>query len=281
MQTLTATGLALRVGIFALVGILTLQLVSFALGVTGLLVQAAMAVFASAAVANALALRIYERAGFARIGLAWKQSSRRNLGIGLMAGIGSGLAVTVLPALVGAAHFVRDAEHPLALPSLLFVSVVLLFGAVGEEMLFHGYAFQLLMARVGAFATLLPVGVLFAAAHSNNLASNALSSFNTFLWGVLLGLCFLRSGDLWLPIGLHFGWNWVLPIVGVPVSGFRMGTSGLALVWNIGPIWSGGDYGPEAGLLTTALVPILGYVLWKAPVETERPPLFPEEEPTV
>lgn len=280
MQPLTATGLALRVGIFALVGILTLQLVSWLLGVTGLLVQAAMAVFASAAVANALALRIYERAGFHRIGLGWKASSTRNLLVGLAGGVGSALAVTVLPVALGMARITTDPEGKFSPASLLFVSVVLLFGAVGEEMLFHGYAFQLLMARVGAFTTLLPVSVLFAAAHANNLSANWLSGLNTFLWGVLLGLCFLRSGDLWLPIGVHFGWNWALPLVGANVSGFRMGTSGLTLVWNVSPLWSGGDYGPEAGLLTTLLVPVLGWLLWKAPIQTERPPLFPEEETT-
>jgi uncharacterized protein len=270
--------LILRVGIFAFTGIVTLQLVSLLLNWTGYLVQAAMAVFASAAVANALTLRIYERASLNDIGLGWRPSSPRHLLIGFAGGLGSALLVTGGPVLLGLASIERDPARAFSLPSLLFVSVVLLFGAVGEEMLFRGYACQLLMKHNGMFSTLMPVSALFALAHSNNLSSDYLGLFNTFLWGLLLGLSFLRSGDLWLPIGIHFGWNWGLPLLGSNVSGFTMGTTGLILKWNVGKLWSGGDYGPEGGLLSTLVLPILGYWLWKAPVETQVPYLLQEDD---
>lgn len=270
------TGLALRVGIFAITGILTLQLVSFLLAWTGLLVQAAMAVFASAAVANALSLRIYERGGISDVGLGWKLGSGRNLSIGLVGGLLSALAVTGLPVLVGMASISRAPEGSFSLTSFLFVLCVMIFGAFGEELLFHGYAFQLLMRKLGLFQTLLPVGVLFAAAHANNLSANWMSFFNTFLWGVFLGLCFLRSGDLWLPIGVHLGWNWALPLLGANVSGFKMATTGLVMNWHVASIWSGGDYGPEAGILTTLVLPLLGWCLFKAPIITSRPQMFEE-----
>lgn len=272
------TGLALRVGIFAITGILTLQLVSALLGWTGLLVQAAMAVFASAAVANALSLRIYERGGISDIGLGWKPGSSRNMAIGLVGGLLSALVVTGLPVLVGMASVARDPERAFSLPSFLFVLFVMIFGAFGEELLFHGYAFQLLLRKLGAFQTLLPVGVLFAAAHGQNLSANWMSFFNTFLWGVFLGLCYLRSGDLWLPIGVHLGWNWALPLLGANVSGFKMATTGLVMNWHVGPLWSGGDYGPEAGVLTTLVLPLLGWCLFKAPIETSRPQMFEEDD---
>lgn len=271
-------GLFVRVGIFAITGILTLQIVSVLLAWTGLLVQAAMAVFASAAVANALVLRIFERGGMSNIGLGWKNGSSKNLLYGLAGGMLSALAVTGLPVLAGMASVSKDPARGFSLPSLVFVLIVMIFGAIGEELLFHGYAFQLLMRKLGAFQTLLPVGVLFAAAHANNLSSDWLSSFNTFLWGTFLGLCFLRSGDLWLPIGVHLGWNWALPILGANVSGFKMGTTGLMLNWNAGPLWSGGEYGPEAGLLTTLVLPALGWCLYKAPIVTTRPQLFETDE---
>ena len=278
MPKIGHAGLGLRVGIFAITGILTLQFVSMLLGWAGILVQAAMAVFASAAVANGLSLRIYERGGISDVGLGWRPGSLRNLGIGLSGGLLSALAVTGLPVVVGMATVSQDPERSFSMPSLLFVSMVMVFGAVGEELLFHGYAFQLLMRRIGAFSTLLPVGVLFAAAHANNLSASWISFFNTFLWGVFLGLCFLRSGDLWLPIGVHFGWNWALPLLGTNVSGFKMVTTGLLMKWNVGPLWSGGDYGPEAGLLTTLVLPVLGWCLFKAPINTMRPQMFEEDD---
>jgi len=271
-------GLALRVGIFAITGIITLQIVSFLLAWSGLLVQAAMAVFASAAVANALSLRIFERGGLSDIGLGWQTGTSKTLLYGLAGGFISALTVTGLPVLLGLATITQDPTRHFSLPSFIFVLIVLVFGAIGEELLFHGYAFQLLMRKLGAFQTLLPIGVLFAAAHANNLSSGWLSGFNTFLWGTFLGLCFLRSGDLWLAIGVHLGWNWGLPLLGANVSGFNMGTTGLLLNWHISPLWSGGDYGPEAGLLTTLVLPALGWCLYKAKIVTNRPHLFDIEE---
>jgi uncharacterized protein len=93
------------------------------------------------------------------------------------------------------------------------------------------------------------------------------------LWGVLFGYAYLRTSALWLPIGLHFGWNVALPVFGANLSGFTMGVTGLALHWNAGGnagvLWSGGDYGPEGSLLTTAIVVALFIVLHRFTVEQE------------
>ena len=145
----------------------------------------------------------------------------------------------------------------------------MLFGAVGEEMLFRGYGFQVLVARLGPFATILPAGALFGLAHWDNQNFTWMGLSNTVLWGVLFGWAFLRSGDLWLPIGLHYGWNIVLPLAGVNLSGFKMGVTGYKMHWFAGVLWSGGDYGPEASLLTTAVVGALFVYLWKAPVRKQ------------
>ena len=107
--------------------------------------------------------------------------------------------------------------------------------------------------------------------------------FNTFLWGALFGWCVFRSGDLWLPIGIHYGWNWTLPLFGVNLSGFTMGVTGYKLEWSAGQLWSGGDYGVEGSLLTSVVVPLVAVALWKAPVMTQRLPLIsgpdePEED---
>ncbi len=277
-RTPTQFAIVLRVGIFAFAGILTLQIASALLSWLGLVLQATLAVFAAATVANGMALRVFERASVALIGLGWRTSSFRHLWMGLAGGAGSAWAVTLLPALVGAARFEANPGSPFQAGGVAFVSFAMLFGAIGEELLFHGYAFQLMMSRFGAFATLLPVSVLFAFAHENNLASSPLSMFNTFLWGVLLGLCFLRSGDLWLPIGVHYGWNLALSLAGVEVSGFQMSATGYRLAWRA-PDWiSGGAYGPEAGILCTLMVPVLGYVLFKAPIQTEKPGLLSQLE---
>jgi membrane protease YdiL (CAAX protease family) len=261
----------LRVGVFALIAILGYFIFPNVMAFFGVpqLVLAALGTFAAAAVANAIALRIYERGQLADIGLNWTAASRRNLLLGVAGGLGAALVVLVGPILARAADLEPIPDQRLHWPSVLYVSLVLLFGAVGEEMLFRGYAFQVLVHAIGPFATILPMGVVFGLAHSLNQNFTALALLNTILWGVVLGYAFIRSGDLWLPIGLHFGWNWTLPLFGANLSGFTMDVTGYALQWKIGALWSGGAYGPEGGLLTSAIVVALLFFLHRAPIQQQ------------
>ena len=273
-------GLALRVGVFALIAALGYYLAfPIIIGFIGapVLVISTLGTFAAAAVANTLALRIYERGNLADIGLGWTPASRRNLSLGMLGGIGAALVVVVIPLVLRGADLEPVPSEHFRWPSLLFVSILLLFGAVGEEMLFRGYGFQVLVRGIGTFATILPVAVLFGFAHSQNLNFGALALANTILWGVVLGYAYVRSGDLWLPIGLHFGWNWALPLLGVNLSGFTMNVTGYAMHWKIGERWSGGAYGPEGGLLTTAVAIGLFFYVTKAPIQHQESSPPPEE----
>lgn len=266
-------GVLLRVGVFALIAALgyyfVFPLIIAFLGAP-VFVISTLGTFAAAAVANTLALRIYERGNLSDIGLGWTAASRRNLSLGMLGGIGAALAVIVIPLIVRAADLQPVPNERMQWPSLLFVTILLLFGAVGEEMLFRGYGFQVLVKGIGPFATILPVSVLFGLAHSQNLNFGPLAFFNTMLWGVVLGFAYYRSGDLWLPIGLHFGWNWALPMLGANLSGFTMDVTGYAMHWKIGDRLSGGAYGPEGGLLTTAVAIGLFFYVLKAPIERQE-----------
>lgn len=262
--------IALRVGVYIFLAIVGLMILQPLLSPAGVLIAAALGDFAAAAIANAVVLRIYERGQLADIGLGWNRPSRRNLLIGAAGGMGAALLVTVVPVAVRMADFV-PAPVGFNAGSVVFVSAVLLFGAVGEEMLFRGYAFQLLAGYMGAWATILPFAVLFAYPHLFNPNQSILGLLNTFLWGIVLGWAFLRSGDLWLPIGLHAGWNISLALLGVNLSGFTMGVTGIAVRWRVPDVIGGGGYGPEGGILTTlALVPLV-YFLMRAPVEQQKP----------
>ena len=266
-------GVLLRVGIFALIAILgnyfIFPIIIAFFGVP-ILVVATLGTFAAAAVANSIVLRIYERGQLADIGLEWTAASRRNLAVGVLGGLGAALVVLLLPLLIRIADLVPVPNEHFQWPSALFVSIVLLFGAVGEEMLFRGYMFQVLVKAIGPFATILPMSVLFGLAHSDNLNFSWLALLNTVLWGVVLGYAFLLSGDLWLPIGLHFGWNWTLPWFGANLSGFTMGVTGYSMHWKVGELWSGGAYGPEGGLLTSVTVVAVFFYLQRAPIQHQE-----------
>lgn len=274
-------GYLARVGVFALIAILGMMIFPILMmPVADYFLTAALGTFAAAAVANTVAVRIYERGQLVDIGLGWSPASWRNLGWGLVGGVIAGLVATLLPLLSGDAHIETVGAGHIQWRTLIFVSVVLLFGAVGEEMLFRGYAFQVLVRSIGAFATILPMGVLFGLAHLNNQNVSWLAVVNTMAWGVLFGAAFLKSGDLWLPIGLHFGWNWILPVSGANLSGFTMDLTGHSVRSNWSPLWSGGAYGPEGGLLTSLVVVALFYYIWKAPIERQDALLLREEPET-
>jgi membrane protease YdiL (CAAX protease family) len=224
----------------------------------------------AAVVANGLCVRIYERRHIAAIGLLWDKASLANLGFGCLGGTGAAALVLAGPLVARAAHFVHARESEAAgVGSFVFLSVLLLLGSAGEEMLFRGYGFQVLLRGLGDWTTILPVGVLFAALHAFNPHATWLGLANTAGFGILFGYAFVRSRDLWLPIGLHFGWNFTLPLFGVNVSGLTMRLTGFNMEWSAGALWSGGEYGPEASILTSAVLLLLFGYIWKAPVRRQ------------
>jgi len=258
-------GLILRVGLYVLLawlGLLLLPPIMLPLG--GIVVTSTLSTFAAAAVANAVVVRIYERGRLADVGLGGSPSSGREFLTGLASGVAAVVCVVAIPVALRIAHFQRSGvtvEHPWA--AFAFDGVAIFFGAMGEELLFRGYAFQLLIRSLGPFATVLPTSVIFGLMHSWNPNATAMGIVNTVAWGILLGYAVWRTGALWLPIGLHFGWNVALPLLGSNLSGFTMGVTGYTLEWKVGVLWSGGGYGVEGSLLTTAIVVALFFVLRK------------------
>jgi membrane protease YdiL (CAAX protease family) len=272
---------AIRVGLYIVLFILSAIVFGWALTSVGYLVSIVATSLLAAGLANWLTLRIFEGRSLMDAGFWWNRASSANLLMGIGGGAGAAAAV-LLPALaVGAAHMVRSPEDRLTAGSLIFTAALLTAGVIGEELLFRGYAFQLLLASIGPYATIIPLGILFALLHGSNPNATLLGLVNTGAFGILFGYAYLRSRDLWLPIGLHIGWNFTLPLFGVNLSGLRMKVTGYEMSWTAGALWSGGEYGPEASVLTSAVVALLFAYLWKAPIRRQFSPIAdaPEESP--
>lgn len=264
-------GTALRVAFFmatVFVGLRLLVLLLFT--IFGLVVAGTVGLCATGLLANLLTLRIFDRRPFVDIGLRLGSASAWNLGWGLLLGAGTASLMLTAPLLAGTGHLVRQDASAFSWASLIFYVVSLAAAAFGEEMIFRGYAFQLLIEKIGPYATLLPVAVIFGLSHMSNPNSSGIGVLNTILWGIVLGYGFLRSHDLWLPIGLHFGWNVVLPLFGVNLSGLTIDITRYHYRWDLIPLWSGGDYGPEGGLLATVFVIGLFFALLKSPIQAQR-----------
>jgi uncharacterized protein len=153
--------------------------------------------------------------------------------------------------------------HPMRGPmsaDAAYLLTYFVFAAVFEEALFHGYAFQKLLESVGSIPAVSISAFIFGLAHLANPHSGLLAVLNTVLAGVWLGNAYVRTRSLWLPTSLHFSWNFFLgPVYGFAVSGVPAGRT-LMTTSSAGPaLITGGAYGPEAGLLCTAV--LLGAIL--------------------
>ena len=90
---------------------------------------------------------------------------------------------------------------------------------------------------------------VFGILHLGNPNATWISAAGIFLAGIFLAYGYTSTKQLWLPIGLHIGWNFFEGVVfGFPVSGLDMFT--LTRITVSGPeLVTGGAFGPEAGLI--------------------------------
>ncbi|NRQ30883.1 CPBP family intramembrane metalloprotease [Nonomuraea sp. NN258] len=124
--------------------------------------------------------------------------------------------------------------------------------AVAEELLFRGVLFRIMEERIGTVSALVVSTLLFGALHLVNPNATLWGALSIALTGgFLMTAAYVATRSLWLPIGLHFAWNFTQTgIFGVTISGSAMPPDGLLNVTLSGPsALTGGAFGPEASLL--------------------------------
>ena len=239
----------------------------------GLMLSAYVTVL-SAALTTLVFLPLLDRRSYRTLGLWFYPGWGREFSLGLAGGVVLISAVVGLMALFGQVEFrAGSLDAPAMLGALAWYVLLLLPAATFEELVFRGYPFQRLVEGVGALGAVLVLSALFGLVHLGNPSPTSLSTANTMLVGVLFALAYLKTRALWLPIGLHFAWNfWLGFVVSLPVSGLELSRT-LLVAKVSGPEWlSGGSYGPEGSLLTTAV--ILAATFWLA--RTRRLVVSPE-----
>lgn len=185
-----------------------------------------------------------------------KRGSLELLG-GILWGIGAVALVTLVLAICGAVTVSRSAVEPAELTTSLILgaSLYLLVGAF-EEIQMRGYPLQALLREHHPAVAITIVSAVFALLHIPNSHFSALAFPNTFLAGVWLALAYVRTGRLWLAIGIHTGWNFAMGAVfGFAVSGNAQLTLSPIVSISRRPDWlSGGAYGPEGGVAAMAVL---------------------------
>jgi membrane protease YdiL (CAAX protease family) len=223
--------------------------------------------FLSVNISVYLARRYFDRRSMVSLGLVWNSKAIRDLLYGITL---SGLMMAMVFLIEWVAgwltfeSFAWNTEPPSeVITGILIILGIFILTGWQEELLTRGYQLQNLIEGTGLIMGLVLSSIIFAILHVSN---------PNYLWSALIGLIaaglflaygYLRTMQLWLPIGLHIGWNFFEgAIFGFPVSGLK--TFQLINHVDTGPVFfTGGAFGPEAGFI---LLPILligvGLVHW-------------------
>jgi uncharacterized protein len=181
---------------------------------------------------------------------------------GVALGLGLFTSVMLLLWIFGAYRFLGwGSVAPLA-GGLL----VALCAAIIEEIIFRGFLFRLSAKLIGMWGALVLTSVLFGAAHAFNKGATLGSSVAIALEaGVLLGAAYALTQRLWLPIGLHLGWNFAEgSVFGMSVSGGTKKTSLIVGTLSGPDALTGGAFGPEASIVAVVVCLAAAlFLLWR------------------
>ncbi|MBS1953135.1 MAG: CPBP family intramembrane metalloprotease [Cyanobacteria bacterium SZAS-4] len=137
--------------------------------------------------------------------------------------------------------------------NLIYPFILFFFGAIVEEVIFRLFIFQTCERRWGTTPALVITSVSFGMVHLINTVQHSTFEqrllgcmFLVFEAGFLLNALFLVNRRVWLPLGMHWAWNFFEgPIFGTIVSGQNFGASLLVAQTSGVMLASGGPFGPE------------------------------------
>jgi len=213
-----------------------------------------LAYLAAVLVATYLARRFLDRRSLRDLGLHRRPGWLAEIAAG--AGLGAFLMALVfgIELAAGWLEIVGFGWQNVALVTVLSSLSAVFIGhvvvAVNEELVARGYVLQNLAEDWGMTVAVAASSILFGLAHLGNPGADLLAIVSVILAGVFLALGYLVTRSLWLPIALHFSWNFFQgPVFGLHVSGgvpsfrlFQTQVTGPELI-------TGGAFGPEGGLL--------------------------------
>ncbi len=206
--------------------------------------------------------------------------------------MGAIIGFVILSAVLGILYLMGAAKFALPMP-ILFPSLatgVAVISGVAEECIFRGAVFRNLEDGFGSLVALIFSGALFGGLHIFNPNATLFSSIAIAVEaGLLLGAAFMATRTLWLPIGLHFGWNFTEGgFYSTAVSGGTL--PGIVKTTLTGPnVLTGGAFGPEASWVTMCVCSVLTVIFliiaarrgqWR-PLQFPRPRTVSIGEPNV
>ena len=100
----------------------------------------------------------------------------------------------------------------MSLLKIVSAFIAVLASAYVQELAFRGYPFQLLLKKYGIWAAQIIIALLFGLMHidgSKSATDVASTMFTTGIGSLIFGLAYFKTKNLALPVGIHFGWNFL------------------------------------------------------------------------
>jgi len=149
-------------------------------------------------------------------------------------------------------------------PSIAKNLAMMLIVAVGEEIVFRGFIYRMVSERWGLIAALIISSLTFGFIHISNPGATVWSAVAIALEaGIMLGLAYRYKNTLWLPIGIHWAWNFSQgQIFGFAVSGMEIRNTVIQPIIEGNEYLTGGAFGAEASVIAVAISVVISYLLY-------------------
>ncbi|MBU3135512.1 CPBP family intramembrane metalloprotease [Clostridium gasigenes] len=191
----------------------------------------------------------------------FSQNGYKELGVGLALGAVTITIVAVVLLLIGSVKLVNPITSPRFSSNLIIGLLAFIAVGFGEEIFGRGYCMSVLKQTRNKWVVLIVSSIIFSAMHLGNAEIGVLPLINIFLIGIAFGYMFMKSSNIWMPIGFHITWNYFQGYIwGFQVSGNVVdGMYQLKTVKD--SILNGGAFGAEGGLMVTFVILLtIGFV---------------------
>jgi membrane protease YdiL (CAAX protease family) len=214
----------------------------------------------AALAATAVMLRSIDRRAWSEVGMGRSALQLPAMVRGWGVGVGANGFTCVALLSAGLLHFVAAPADGSWVGAAFRITLVLVPAALAEEVICRGYLLTVIRDSIGVRAAVVLTSVMFGLLHLRNPGATVTSVLVVIVAGVLLATVRVRTDSVYAAWMTHLAWNWTMAVpFHALVSGIRFEAPGYRAVTQ-GPPWlSGGEWGPEGGLVA-ALGITLGWV---------------------
>jgi uncharacterized protein len=211
---------------------------------------------------------------FADYGLPWGRAFGRRFWQGAAFSFVSLTAMLLVMRLAGVFSFGRMAHGWDVWKYAVAWTVPMLVGVLLEDFQYRGYLLFTLATGIGFWPAAIVTSLLMGGMHYFNPSGHGLGPMAATMYCLVTCLVLRRTGDLWMPLGIHAAWDWGESyFYGAQDGGFSAVGHLFGGSFHGNALLTGGGFGPEASIFSLVLLAIWGVIfsLWLRGVKYPNP----------